>query len=257
VQNRTLTVPKAIGVLANDTDPDGDALTAVQELVAPPAHGTLTLAADGSFTYAPDTDYIGADAFTYQVRDRLNATSQATVTLDVREQINLVYYQAALKATIYGGGASEKLKRTLTIVFLQEGDALVAQWAIEYWKDATGSYCRELPETAEALSLLDLGSGLAGMHWYLPAVGLGDAWLATGKRAPLHVGNGLLLALSKTLKGSFMTYTADGLAAGSGTISLKFDSKATLASNEVARSPVEAKSRRLLELDRLGFELIE
>src|SRR4029079_7791514 len=42
-----LSVPSAEGVLANDTDDDGDPLTAV--LVAGAGHGTLTLNADGSF----------------------------------------------------------------------------------------------------------------------------------------------------------------------------------------------------------------
>ena len=57
------------GVLTNDSDVDGDALSAV--LVAGPAHGTVTLADDGSFTYTPDPGSDpGAppsDAFTYQV----------------------------------------------------------------------------------------------------------------------------------------------------------------------------------------------
>src|SRR5262249_32942333 len=42
----------APGVLGNDSDPDGDALTAV--LANGPANGTLTLNADGSFTYTPN-----------------------------------------------------------------------------------------------------------------------------------------------------------------------------------------------------------
>src|SRR5262245_27241484 len=51
----------APGVLANDTDPQGDPLTAV--LVSGPSHGTLTLNADGSFTYTPSADYNGTDTF--------------------------------------------------------------------------------------------------------------------------------------------------------------------------------------------------
>ena len=42
----------APGVLGNDTDVEGDLLTA--SLVASPAHGTLTLNTNGSFTYTPD-----------------------------------------------------------------------------------------------------------------------------------------------------------------------------------------------------------
>jgi len=57
----------APGVLANDTDPDGDTLTA--SIVSGPAHGTLTLNADGSFTYTPDTDYYGEDSFLYRAFD--------------------------------------------------------------------------------------------------------------------------------------------------------------------------------------------
>ena len=57
----------APGVLANDTDADGDPLTAA--LVGDPAHGTLTLNVDGSFTYTPDANYNGTDSFTYKAND--------------------------------------------------------------------------------------------------------------------------------------------------------------------------------------------
>lgn len=49
--NETLTVA-APGVQANDTDPDGDPLTAT--LLSNPVNGTLTFANDGSFSYVPD-----------------------------------------------------------------------------------------------------------------------------------------------------------------------------------------------------------
>ncbi len=47
----------APGVLGNDTDPDGDPLTAI--LAAAPSHGDLTFNADGSFTYIPARDFKG------------------------------------------------------------------------------------------------------------------------------------------------------------------------------------------------------
>src|SRR5207237_565536 len=51
------------GILANDTDANGDALRAI--LVAGPTHGTLTLNPNGSFTYVPSAGYQGNDNFTY------------------------------------------------------------------------------------------------------------------------------------------------------------------------------------------------
>src|SRR5205814_8549496 len=42
----------APGVLSNDTDPDGDRLSA--QLVSGPARGTLHLNPDGSFSYLPN-----------------------------------------------------------------------------------------------------------------------------------------------------------------------------------------------------------
>src|SRR5690606_41230992 len=74
------TVP-APGVLANDTDPNGDPLTA--QLVDGPANGTLVLNPDGSFTYTPDTGFSGTDSFTYQASDGSALSNVATVTIDV------------------------------------------------------------------------------------------------------------------------------------------------------------------------------
>ncbi len=69
------------GVLANDSDVEGDALAAV--LVAGPAHGTLTLNSDGSFTYVPETNYFGADSFTYRANDGTTDSDIVVVTLNV------------------------------------------------------------------------------------------------------------------------------------------------------------------------------
>ena len=79
-EDTALTVA-APGVLANDKDPDGDPITAV--LVTEPADGTLTLNADGSFTYTPATGFSGTDTFTYQASDGLTTSGAATVTLTV------------------------------------------------------------------------------------------------------------------------------------------------------------------------------
>lgn len=69
------------GVLANDTDPDGDPLTAVK--VFDPTYGTLVLKANGSFVYTPDDDFNGTDSFTYQAYDGTQYSNVATVTITV------------------------------------------------------------------------------------------------------------------------------------------------------------------------------
>ena len=75
-----LNVP-APGILANDTDVDGDALTAV--LVSNVSKGSLTLNANGSFTYNPNTNSNGSDSFTYRANDGLTSGNVATVTINV------------------------------------------------------------------------------------------------------------------------------------------------------------------------------
>src|SRR5262249_53226664 len=70
------------GVLANDSDVDGDPLTAI--LVTGPAHGTLTLSTNGSFTYTPALNYNGPDSFTYKANDgQADSPSNATVSITV------------------------------------------------------------------------------------------------------------------------------------------------------------------------------
>lgn len=76
-----LRVNAATGVLKNDTDLDGDTLTAA--VASFPAHGSISLSPDGSFTYTPATEYVGSDTFTYTVADGHGGTATGTVSLQV------------------------------------------------------------------------------------------------------------------------------------------------------------------------------
>jgi len=78
-----LAVSAANGVLANDTDPDGNPLTAA--LASNPAHGTIALSANGSFTYTPAAGYTGPDTFTYRASDGSLSSNTATVSITVSE----------------------------------------------------------------------------------------------------------------------------------------------------------------------------
>ncbi|MBV7333691.1 tandem-95 repeat protein [Chloroflexi bacterium TSY] len=79
-EDTALTVPGP-GVLENDSDVEGDALTAV--LVSNPNNGSVTLNADGSFTYTPNADFNGSDSFTYKANDGEDSVNPAIVTITV------------------------------------------------------------------------------------------------------------------------------------------------------------------------------
>ncbi len=80
-ENASLTV-NASGVLTNDVNVDGDTLHA--ELVSAPAHGTVSLNSDGTFTYTPAAYFHGTDTFTYNaVNTSKRGVLPATVTITV------------------------------------------------------------------------------------------------------------------------------------------------------------------------------
>lgn len=80
-EDTVLTVLVADGVLDNDSDVDGDPLTAV--LVSDVSNGTLVLDDDGSFVYTPDENYFGSDSFTYKASDGTLESDTVIVTITV------------------------------------------------------------------------------------------------------------------------------------------------------------------------------
>ncbi len=91
--NSPLTVNAASGVLANDTDVDGDPLSA--SLVSGPQHGSVTLNSDGSFNYTPAADFQGADSFSYQAADGEADSNVATATITVNPPAPAVSQQSS------------------------------------------------------------------------------------------------------------------------------------------------------------------
>ncbi len=74
--NRAVT----INVLANDSDPDGDALSVVS---VTQGGGSVAVNPNGTVTYAPRCGFSGVDSFTYTITDGQGATDTATVTVTV------------------------------------------------------------------------------------------------------------------------------------------------------------------------------
>ncbi len=71
----------SFNVLANDTDPDGDALTITA--VGAPAHGTASIAS-GKVSYTPTVGFTGTDSFTYAIADGRGGTASATVSVTIQ-----------------------------------------------------------------------------------------------------------------------------------------------------------------------------
>jgi VCBS repeat-containing protein len=68
-------------VTLNDSDADGDALTAT--LVSGTSNGSLAFNADGTFTYQPAANFSGSDTFTYKLNDGQADSNVATVTITI------------------------------------------------------------------------------------------------------------------------------------------------------------------------------
>ena len=79
-QGGTLNVG-ASGVLGNDSDPDGDPLTAT--LDSAPTNGSVSLRPDGGFTYTPKSGFVGTDSFNYRAGDGNGSGNSATVSISV------------------------------------------------------------------------------------------------------------------------------------------------------------------------------
>src|SRR5262249_23114842 len=124
-------VVAAPGVLGNDGDVEGDSLSAV--LVSGPAHGTVNLNADGSFTYTPNADYYGSDSFTYKANDGSLGSNVATVTLAI-SPVN--------DAPLVDAGPDQTVNEGSTVAFNStasdaDGDGLSYLW--DFGDGATAS----------------------------------------------------------------------------------------------------------------------
>ncbi|HLQ79063.1 MAG TPA: cadherin-like domain-containing protein, partial [Terriglobia bacterium] len=117
----TVTIP---GVLANDTDADGNAITAV--LNSGPSHGALTLNANGSFTYTATAGFTGSDSFTYRASDGSTTSAIATVAITVNAVANapLVTSPASITIAATSAGGAMATTSQLLAAYLASGSAV-------------------------------------------------------------------------------------------------------------------------------------
>ncbi|MCP5533464.1 MAG: tandem-95 repeat protein [Akkermansiaceae bacterium] len=140
----------APGVLANDSDAEGDALTAIAD--SAPSHGSLSLAADGGFTYTPDAGFTGFDSFTYHADDGDLTSEPATVSIEVTEP-NAAPVANADSYSIASGGVL----------------AIAAPGVLANDSDADGDDLTAVPDSAPGHGTLDLNAD--GGFTYTPDSG--------------------------------------------------------------------------------------
>ena len=125
----TLTVDAKQGVLANDTYPEGVTKGMEAELAQKPAHGTLTLSKDGSFTYKPEEGFEGIDYFGYYavVNGTKSKPAIVTIVIDKRNLLpTVVVKPETLDTTV-----TEDFPTTRALKYTK---AVVASW----FKDPEG-----------------------------------------------------------------------------------------------------------------------
>jgi len=92
------------GVLVNDSDVEGDDLTAT--LIGQPDYGSLQLGIDGSFSYTPEDGFTGTDQFIYYASDGVASSKETVVKITVEAAPQLppgmmvflpfIFHQAAI-----------------------------------------------------------------------------------------------------------------------------------------------------------------
>ena len=130
-----------------DSDTDtSDVLTAT--LVSGPASGSLTLNSDGSFAYTPDVNFDGLDSFVYMVSDGQGGSDTATVTLTVRNLVDV-------------SGRVFNDRNNDSVFEPSSGDAGIGGVVVKLYDQATGTRIDTQTTAADGTYTFDvnLGSG--------------------------------------------------------------------------------------------------
>ena len=108
-KNKQIVVSASNGVLSNDTDPEGDSQFVVAKNDTIAGKGILNLNADGSYTFTPETNFVGPVEFEYTVNDdnATSASAKATLhilvtetTLSTRPDFNVTYVNVPVNGDV-------------------------------------------------------------------------------------------------------------------------------------------------------------
>ena len=168
-------VGEALDGAVNATDDNGDPLTYI--LVSQVSNGTLVFGSDGSYTYTPNIDFVGADSFTFMANDGGLDSNIATVTISVQEanaaalpELPREYVDTTFAAPTGGHtwvvNAGDDLQATLDaanpgdVIELQAGATFTGNFVLrpkagDGWLYITTSNLNQLPDEGTRVSPQD------------------------------------------------------------------------------------------------------
>ncbi|TXI26293.1 MAG: hypothetical protein E6Q60_12835, partial [Nitrosomonas oligotropha] len=156
----TLNVNAATGLLANDSDIEGDPLTAL--LTNAPKRGSLELNADGSFSYTPNPSFFGTDSFSYRASDGIGLSAPVDVVINVNptgSSTSAITGSLIVPDSLNPGGIG-----TSQFTYVNNSSASISSALI--FVQATGGGLLADPLTGEfsdSIFLLGLGDGVGAI----------------------------------------------------------------------------------------------
>lgn len=132
----------AVSDAVSGSDTDGDTLTYGTD--TPPAHGTVIVNPDGTWTYTPDTDYVGTDSFSIAVRDGNGGTATTTVSVSVEEDAAALDREA-LEIGYAAGDDADHVTNNVTLAVVGAHGSTIS-WSSDHPAliDAEGNVIRPL-----------------------------------------------------------------------------------------------------------------
>jgi hypothetical protein len=144
--------PVTVNVVANDTDADGDTLTAAS--VTQPSHGMAVTNGDGSVTYSPYSGFTGSDMFHYTVSDGRGGTATARVAVTVQATAPAPNSQAEGNGSISDGNGGRN-----GFSFLAQSQQGTVGGDVQYSSDSSGI---DLTGTVEVLQMAANAADFSG-----------------------------------------------------------------------------------------------
>ncbi|MDO6718224.1 Ig-like domain-containing protein [Psychrosphaera sp. 1_MG-2023] len=128
----TSQVHRSFGVLANDTDIDGDNINVDLSSVTQPSFGEVVMAENGSFSYTANSDFVGTDSFSYRVSDGSLLSSITTVSINVVDVIATTEDITPIEIALADISDQLPNNATLNTVSASNGTATFSNGVVQY-----------------------------------------------------------------------------------------------------------------------------